>query len=105
MTEAENAIRRKHDCLTAAHEAVCGDRQLNYGTPEDNFGRIATLWNAYMVCRQGGRAQPISPMDVSIFNIMIKVARIANIPGHKDSWIDIAGYAACGYDITTKTTG
>lgn len=42
----------------------------------------------------------IAPWEVSIFNILLKVARLANMPAHKDSWIDIAGYAACGYDIT-----
>ena len=36
------------ELLDLANECVCGDRNLQYGEPEDNFSRVATLWNAYL---------------------------------------------------------
>ena len=93
---------RKRACLEAAINACCGDRALNYGAPEDNFRRIAELWNAWFSVRvtPPGENMPFGPVDIAVMNILLKVARLANTPSHNDSWIDIAGYAACGADIT-----
>ena|ERR1700722_17353500 len=92
---------RKRACLEAAINACCRDRALNYGAPEDNFRRIAELWNAWQKIK--GSYFPknsYTPVDVAVMNILLKIARLANTPSHNDSWIDIAGYAACGADIT-----
>lgn len=96
-----SSAERKRACLEAAIAACCGDRALNYGKPEDNFARIAELWSAWFSVRvpPTGPA-PFSPFDVAVMNILLKLARLANTPDHQDSWIDIAGYAACGADIT-----
>lgn len=94
---------RKREILEAAIAACCGDRQLNYGTPEKNFERIAILWNAWMDIRVSNPSiteGEFAPWEIAAMMILMKLARLANTPGHKDSWIDIAGYAACGYDIT-----
>jgi hypothetical protein len=82
------------DILTAATEAV-KRRNLNYGNPEDNFARIAVLWNAWLSIRK----EPVSPLtavDVAIMLGDVKKARLANDSTHEDSWVDLAGYAACG---------
>jgi hypothetical protein len=94
-----NSFECKSACLDAAKAAVCGDRALNYGTPEDNFRRIATLWNAWLQVRKDSSA-PLAPWEVAIMMDLMKSARLANTPEHQDSWIDKAGYAACGADIT-----
>ena len=89
----------KKDCLDAAIEAT-KDRGLNYGKPEDNFQRIADLWNTYIA----GKRDPmegITPLDVANLMVLMKVARLQNSPGHLDSWVDIAGYAACGAEIAS----
>lgn len=95
----------KRDILNSALAAVCGDRALNYGKPEANFARIALLWNAYVHIRakdQGVEEAKLAFTEWDVANLMIlmKVARTMNQPNHKDSWVDIAGYAACAYDIT-----
>jgi len=54
-----------------------------------NFKRIADLWSAHL-------ATKISTVDVAILLTLVKVARLKNSPDHRDSWVDIAGYAACG---------
>ena len=86
---------REH-VLDEAKKCVLKDRNSTYGKPEDNFKRIAILWEAYDQIRQPG---PETPIDVSIKMILIKVARLAHNPTHKDSWVDTAGYAACGAGI------
>lgn len=81
----------KEELLDAAKAAVA-DRGLNYGSPEDNFGRIAKLWAAYL-------GHPVSTHDVANLMVLMKVARLQNSPTHLDSWTDIAGYAACGANL------
>jgi hypothetical protein len=33
---------------------------------------------------------------------LLKIARLKNSPNHRDSWVDIAGYAACGAECALK---
>ena len=82
--------------LEAALAAVNGERNESYDEPEDNFGRTAQLWSAYLTVN-------ITPVDVAVLMVLIKVARLMHTPGHVDSWVDIAGYAACGADVSQTT--
>lgn len=84
---------QRKELLEQAAKITNGERQEHYGTPENNFARIAELWNAYT-----GTAQ-FSAYDVAAMMILLKTARIASDPKHLDSWIDIAGYASCGGEI------
>lgn len=106
--QAAPASMTKHALLDLAKEATA-DRGLNYGKPEDNFARIARRWNVHLINRgyipdksnsiyleYGG---PITPGDVAIMCGDLKIARLENTPDHKDSWVDLAGYAACGAEI------
>lgn len=90
----------KAKCLDMAKEAVVG-RGLNYGKPEANFERIAVRWNAHMLNTYGLKTT-LTPSDVAIMMADMKLARLENSPGHLDSWVDIAGYAACGAEIAVK---
>lgn len=85
--------------LLEAEEAVCSDRNKDYGDPEDNFDDIARLWSAYM--RSDGCGDyafpPFTRADVAVLMMLVKVARMKTSPELKDHWVDIAGYAACGY--------
>lgn len=49
MTRAET--------LETAKKCVCGQRESDYGSPEDNFKTIADLWSAY-------KKVEITPVDV-----------------------------------------
>lgn len=84
-------------CLDTAKAAV-SQRPKAYGEPEDNFTRIALLWNAYFRARD--KDVIVSLGDVATLMCLMKIARLANSPGHADSWIDLAGYAACGAEVT-----
>ena len=40
--------------------------------------------------------------DVALYMIGVKLVRAAANPGHVDSWVDIAGFAALGGEIATE---
>ena len=85
---------KREEILEQAKICVCGHRQSDYGTPEDNFNRIGRLWSAYMDIE-------FTAKDVAIMMALLKVARI-KAGNSIDSAIDLAGYAACAGEIYTK---
>lgn len=97
MERVEKPRTTKASLLDAAKAAVA-DRGLNYGRPEDNFGRIAALWTAHL--GNIGLEVVLSPNDVAQMMALMKIARLENDPSHLDSWTDLAGYAACGAEIS-----
>ena len=92
----------RNDVLTQAANMVNGDRQDDYGTPEQNFERIALLWTCYLGERR--LRDEITPVDVAAMMALLKIARIASGHGKKDNWIDLAGYAACGGELQSLMT-
>jgi len=78
--------------LEEAHSIIYGDREKTYGHPSKNLKTIATMWNAYLDARVGGGG--ISAKDVAGLMMLVKVARFANDPSHRDNLVDICGYAA-----------
>lgn len=92
------------DILHAAEKCVCGQRETDYGTPEDNFKAIAELWEAYLnkACTRGVNVR-VEAKDVAVMMALLKIARIAAGGGKADSWIDLAGYAACGAECEGVT--
>lgn len=78
------------------------DRHTAYGQPEDNFQNIADNWNVYLRQRFGGSAPSLNSMDVAYLMILMKMARLATNQTHRDSLVDVAGYAACGADCQEK---
>lgn len=78
--------------LEQATAIVSGERQDQYGNPEDSFQRIADYWTPYL-------GKPVTPKDVAMLLILMKVAREQN--QHKlDSLVDIAGYAALAAEVS-----
>lgn len=90
--------------LDAAEACVCGKREQDYGSPEDNFRTIAEMWRSYIQtrCVGPGVLVDLVPDDVASMMILLKVGRIAGGSLSQDNWVDIAGYAACGGEIVTK---
>lgn len=89
------------DLLTAALDAV-NARPKAYGPPERNFDRIARLWSAHTVNRYGeGVGLRFDSVDVALMMDLMKTARLEETPGHMDSWVDKAGYSACGAECAT----
>lgn len=82
----------QEDVLQEARRIINGKRDADYGTPEMNFSRIAALWTAYLGGKPGGPL-PVTPQDTAQMMILLKVARLIATPGHRDSVVDLAGYA------------
>lgn len=85
----------REEILEAAARAVNGDRDKKHGQPEDSFGMIGQLWEAYM-------GRHYSSVDVAIMLALLKVARIKTGTGDIDSFVDLAGYAACAGEIQDR---
>lgn len=91
--------------LDAAKRCVCGDREQDYGSPENNFRTIASMWNSYlygaglMENHDPTAWKGIKPKDVAAMLALLKIARIASGHAKADNWIDLAGYAACGGEL------
>ncbi len=85
--------------LEEARRVVDGARGQDYGHPRDNHGCTAALIEAYLWRRYGPGAR-FDAADVCMANVLQKVSRLANTPGHRDSLVDIAGYAR-NYEMLT----
>jgi hypothetical protein len=83
----------RKEILETAAKCVVGDREEDYGSPEQNFDRIAAFWNIYL----GGG--DINAKDVAAMLALLKIARVASGHAKSDNWVDLAGYAACGGEI------
>lgn len=84
--------------LKEAEKCVCGQREQDYGTPDDSFQKIVALWTAYL-SQKSIVDTVFSAYDVAVMMALLKIARISENPQHMDSWVDLAGYAACGGEI------
>jgi hypothetical protein len=85
------------DILSEAASIVDGERQKEYGSPAENFYRIAQLWTAYLDGRgliDLDRTDGITPTDYALMQALVKIARLEH-GYHHDSVVDLAGYAAC----------
>jgi len=89
------------EILEQANAVVKGEREDTYGGPEDSFRLIAGLWAMYL--SRGGDTIRISSEDVAAMMALLKIARLSQAPDHLDSWIDLAGYAACGGEIGSRS--
>lgn len=81
--------------LQKAESIVNGDRNNQYGEPNQDFSRTAKMWGAYLGIN-------LEAHDVAAMMVMLKVSRIRWDPEKFDSWLDLAGYAACGWDCAAE---
>lgn len=88
---------KRHEILDRAKELVNGAREREYAPPKKNFQRIADLWSIVL-------GITVTPEQVALCMNQVKVTRLIESPKHGDSWIDIAGYAACGGEVAEIET-
>lgn len=70
----------------SAMTKVTQERGAVYGHPADDFAKVTMMAKGIANC-------PDQEIKHALYMILVKVARIAETPGHADSAIDIAGYA------------
>ena len=82
--------------LDQASALIAGDRDKEYGSPKENFDRFRTMVNAYLGKRiEGG----LTTTDVSAVLSLLKLSRLAHDPNKLDSWRDLVGYGALGFEM------
>lgn len=84
--------------LADAAELIVGTRQEEYGTPQENFDRIARLWSIQI---EKKLKEPLTPTDIALMMTQLKMARMVTTP-NEDSFKDAAGYVGIGYELSLE---
>lgn len=79
--------------LQEAESIIYGDREQTYGKPSKNLDCIAQFWTAYLANRKNSDER-LGATDVAAMMTLLKIARLANSPEHRDSLVDGCGYLA-----------
>lgn len=88
---------RRAEVLDTAKQYVTRDRAADHGDMENNFKTIADYWSVHL-------GLEISPADVAVMMVLLKLARIKSNPRHQDNWVDGCGYLACGGELVDAAT-
>ena len=74
-------------------EAAVTDREKQYNSPDVNYDRVAKIVQVILAEKLRPEAE-LSPADMIMVNLAIKLARLIEAPDHQDTQVDIAGYAS-----------
>ena len=83
---------KRSETLKAADQLINGPRQVDYGSPQENFENIAVRWSQIL----GGFE--VEAWQVCLMMADLKIARLANGP-HEDSFVDACGYLALASEL------
>ena len=72
---------------------MVAERSTQYGDAASNMATIAARWSATL-------GQEITPAQVVLCLLDLKLARLAHDPTHEDSAVDVCGYAALLRELT-----
>lgn len=89
--------------LQEASAIISGDRDQQYGKPEDCFADIAAHWTLHL--RTRALLPPdatVTAADVGIMMVFLKAVRVGNDPSKRDSYVDGAGYFGCAAECALK---
>tara|TARA_R110002153_G_scaffold225217_1_gene377862 strand:+ start:262 stop:552 length:291 start_codon:yes stop_codon:yes gene_type:complete len=86
---------KRSDVLEMASKYISQDRAMVYGDAKKQHARIAAYWCEFLDLP----ADRISAHDVATMMILLKISRL-NYRSTSDTWIDIAGYAALGCEMS-----
>lgn len=87
-------MTKRDHILDTAKSLINGDRQSHYGTPQENFARIAKGWAVILEC-------DVTPEHVALCMAWLKIARLVHGP-HEDSYIDGAAYLALAGELSSN---
>ena len=80
---------------TLLHSAadILAERGRAYGDAAVSMDKVAQRWSLTL-------NHPVTPAEVVLCMIDLKLTRLARDPRHQDSILDIAGYAAVLHEVT-----
>ena len=76
---------------------VIAERSAQYGDAAPNMSAIAARWSATL-------GREITPAQVVLCLLDLKLARLAHDPTHEDSAVDVCGYAALLRELTETSS-
>ena len=76
---------------------VIAERGTQYGDVNLSMAAIATRWSVTL-------GREVTPAQVVLCLLDLKLARLANDPTHEDSVVDVCGYAALLRQILNTTS-
>ena len=83
------------EILSEAKKLIGGNRHKDYGDKLTNHQNIAALWSIFL-------RKKVTPHDAAVCMALAKVARLMH-QHKKDSYIDMAAYAAIAGEIEART--
>lgn len=87
------AVKKPLTAIEEATNVIYGDREKTYGDPGKNLRVISEYWNMHIKAAKS--VDPLlTPLDVCSMMVLLKQARLANSPTHRDSLTDTIGYTA-----------
>ena len=72
---------------------ILADRNKTYGDPRQSMAAIAARWSVTL-------GHPVTPAQVVLCMLDLKLARLQRDPRHQDSMVDVIGYAALLNEVT-----
>jgi hypothetical protein len=72
---------------------VIAERSTQYGDAHSNMAAIAARWSVTL-------GREVTPAQVVLCLLDLKLARLAHDPCHEDSAVDVCGYAALLRQLT-----
>ncbi len=73
--------------------AIIAERGAAYGDAEASMSKVAARWSITLGCT-------VTPAQVVLCMIDLKLVRLAHDPKHQDSTADVIGYAALLPEVT-----
>ena len=83
------------EILKEADKLIAGERHKDYGDKVKNHNNISKLWSAYKDVK-------ITPHDVAIMMVLLKIARTKLGEVSKDTYVDMSAYGAIAGEIKFK---
>jgi len=72
---------------------VIDERSVQYGSVSQSMAAVATRWSVTLGCE-------VTPAQVVLCLLDLKLARLAHDPTHESSAVDVCGYAALLRELT-----
>lgn len=85
----------QEDILEEALRITRGDRQAQYGPPDQDFRRSAGMLTALFADSLLKEGAKFEPFHIAQMMILLKMSRQLH-QRKRDNWVDTAGYARCG---------
>lgn len=90
--------KEKESILQEAERIINGERRVEYGDARDCFALISNLWTEYSIDKLKDDTS-ISAHDVAMMMCLMKIARTTTGAKKRDTYVDIAGYAALAANL------